>query len=73
MAAVDFPAFHDAFIPHFLRTTSGLDDNQRTILQRNFKRDMDLPSFTQNILRLMNDMRCYRLCNASLPANSVKL
>nr|CAD7198069.1 unnamed protein product [Timema douglasi] len=73
MAAVDFPAFHDAFIPHFLRTTSGLDDNQRTILQRNFKRDTDLPSFTQNILRLMNDMRCYRLCNASLPANSVKL
>lgn len=33
----------------------------------------DLPSFTQNIQQLVNDLRCYQLCNASLPAGSVKL
>ncbi|XP_063222177.1 exportin-6-B-like isoform X3 [Bacillus rossius redtenbacheri] len=73
MATVDFAAFHGAFVPHFLQTAGGLDEAQRSILQRNFKRDSDLPSFTQNILRLMNDLRCYRLCNASLPAGSVRL
>lgn len=39
MAAVNFVAFHDAFLPQFLRSTDGLDDGQRSILQRNFKND----------------------------------
>ncbi|PNF22047.1 Exportin-6 [Cryptotermes secundus] len=73
MAAVNFMAFHDAFLPQFLRSTDGLDDGQRSILQRNFQNDTDLPSFTQNIQQLVNDLRCYQLCNASLPAGSVKL
>ncbi|XP_021927529.1 exportin-6 isoform X3 [Zootermopsis nevadensis] len=73
MAAVNFVAFHNAFLPQFLHSTDGLDDGQRSILQRNFKNDTDLPSFTQNIQQLVNDLRCYRLCNASLPAGSVKL
>jgi hypothetical protein len=39
MAAVNFLAFHDAFLPQFLHSTDGLDDGQRSILQRNFKTD----------------------------------
>lgn len=39
MAAVNFVAFHDAFLPQFLHSTDGLDDGQRSILQRNFKTD----------------------------------
>ncbi|MGH0126135.1 UNVERIFIED_CONTAM: hypothetical protein FKN15_073535 [Acipenser sinensis] len=33
----------------------------------------DLPSFTQCVHRLVNDLRYYRLCNGSLPAGTVKL
>lgn len=33
----------------------------------------DLPSFTQNLHRLVNDLRYYRLCNDSLPPGTVKL
>lgn len=33
----------------------------------------DLPSFTQNVHRLVNDLRYYRLCNHSLPPGTVKL
>ncbi|KAK7871791.1 hypothetical protein R5R35_014051 [Gryllus longicercus] len=73
MAAVNFKAFQSDFLPQFLRSTEGLDDGQRSILQRNFKDDVDLPSFTQNVQRLVNDLRCYRLCNYSLPAGSIKL
>jgi len=39
MAAVNFVAFHDAFLPQFLHSTDGLDDGQKSILQRNFKTD----------------------------------
>jgi hypothetical protein len=39
MAAVNFVAFHSLFLPEFLRSTNGLDDGQRAILQRNFKND----------------------------------
>ncbi|XP_073971870.1 exportin ellipsoid body open isoform X2 [Rhodnius prolixus] len=63
MAAVNFDTFFNSFLPQFLSQTSGLDDNQRDILKKNIKPDTDLPSFTQNIFRLANDVRCYRLCN----------
>lgn len=33
----------------------------------------DLPSFTHNVYRLVNDLRYYRLCNDSLPPGTVKL
>ena len=39
MAAVNFVAFHNLFLPEFLHSTDGLDDGQRSILQRNFKND----------------------------------
>ncbi|CAH1405052.1 unnamed protein product [Nezara viridula] len=63
MAAVNFDTFFNSFLPQFLSQTSGLDDTQRDILKKNIKPDTDLPSFTQNIFRLANDVRCYRLCN----------
>lgn len=33
----------------------------------------DLPSFTQSVHRLVNDLRYYRLCNSSLPTGTIKL
>lgn len=33
----------------------------------------DLPSFTQSVQRLVNDLRYYRLCNNSLPTGTIKL
>lgn len=73
MASVDFENFYGVFLPQFLCVCDGLDDNQRTILARNFKLEMDLPSFTQSIRRFVNDLRYYQLCNNSLPPGSVRL
>lgn len=73
MASVDFNTFFAAFVPHFLQNMDGLDDDQRTILKENFKTDTDLPTFTQNVQRFINDLRYYRTCNASLPPGTVKL
>ncbi|KAK3931087.1 Exportin-6-B [Frankliniella fusca] len=73
MANVDFSFFFSSFLPEFLQTSEGLDDSQRVILLRNFNNSTDLPSFTQNVSRLTNDMRCYKLCNSFLPAGSIQL
>ncbi|XP_078274095.1 exportin-6 isoform X1 [Rhinoraja longicauda] len=73
MASVDFSSFYAAFLPHFLANCDGVDSNQRTVLGRNFKMDRDLPSFTQSVHRLVNDLRYYRLCNGSLPPGTIKL
>ncbi|XP_054991148.1 exportin-6 isoform X3 [Sorex araneus] len=73
MASVDFDGFFAAFLPEFLTSCDGVDANQKSVLGRNFKMDRDLPSFTQNVHRLVNDLRYYRLCNGSLPAGTVKL
>ncbi|KAM6156221.1 exportin-6 isoform 1-T1 [Rhynchocyon petersi] len=73
MASVDFDGFFAAFLPEFLTSCDGVDDNQKNVLGRNFKMDRDLPSFTQNVHRLVNDLRYYRLCNDSLPPGTVKL
>lgn len=67
MASVDFDGFFAAFLPEFLTGCDGVDANQKNVLGRNFKMDRDLPSFTQNVHRLVNDLRYYRLCNHSLP------
>ncbi|XP_072949316.1 exportin-6-A [Epargyreus clarus] len=63
MAAVDFPAFRHAFLPHFLRALPGLAP-QHAALLADFPPDTDLPTFTQNILKLMNDVNCYRAYNS---------
>ncbi|XP_072916163.1 exportin-6 isoform X3 [Hemitrygon akajei] len=73
MASVDFSSFYAAFLPQFLANCDGIDSNQRTVLGRNFKMDRDLPSFTQSVHRLVNDLRYYRLCNGSLPPGTIKL
>lgn len=71
MASADFSRFYAEFLPHFVSSCEGLDANQRNILVRNFKVDKDLPSFTQNVNRFVNDLRYYRLINSSLPEGSV--
>nr|XP_061805166.1 exportin-6-like [Nerophis lumbriciformis] len=73
MASVDFDAFYSAFMPEFLNSCQGVDTNQRAVLARNFKIERDLPSFTQSVQRLVNDLRYYRLCNSSLPTGTIKL
>ncbi|XP_048407891.2 exportin-6 isoform X2 [Stegostoma tigrinum] len=73
MASVDFNSFYTVFLPQFLGSCDGVDSNQRTVLGRNFKMDRDLPSFTQSVHRLVNDLRYYRLCNGSLPPGTIKL
>uniref|UniRef100_A0A8C6WUQ3 Exportin 6 n=1 Tax=Neogobius melanostomus TaxID=47308 RepID=A0A8C6WUQ3_9GOBI len=73
MASVDFDTFYSAFMPEFLNGCQGVDTNQRAVLARNFKLERDLPSFTQSVQRLVNDLRYYRLCNSSLPTGTIKL
>lgn len=73
MAAVDFPAFYSSFLPEFLNGCQGLDPHQRRTLARNFTPERDLPSFSQGVYRLVNDLRFYRLCNGSLPPGTLKL
>ncbi|XP_010769239.1 exportin-6 [Notothenia coriiceps] len=73
MACVDFDAFFSAFMPEFLNGCQGVDASQRSVLARNFKLERDLPSFTQSVQRLVNDLRYYRLCNSSLPTGTIKL
>uniref|UniRef100_A0A3Q1HEJ9 Importin N-terminal domain-containing protein n=1 Tax=Anabas testudineus TaxID=64144 RepID=A0A3Q1HEJ9_ANATE len=73
MASVDFDAFYSAFMPEFLNGCQGVDTSQRAVLARNFKLERDLPSFTQSMQRLVNDLRYYRLCNSSLPTGTIKL
>ncbi|KAA0706153.1 Exportin-6 [Triplophysa tibetana] len=73
MAAVDFPAFYSSFLPEFLNGCQGLDPHQRTTLARHFTPERDLPSFSQGVYRLVNDLRFYRLCNGSLPQGTLKL
>ncbi|KTG02443.1 hypothetical protein cypCar_00034690 [Cyprinus carpio] len=73
MAAVDFQAFYSSFLPEFLNGCQGLDPHQRTTLARNFRPERDLPSFSQGVYRIVNDLRFYRLCNGSLPPGTLKL
>ncbi|CAG5121677.1 unnamed protein product, partial [Candidula unifasciata] len=73
MAAVDFDVFFSDFLPQFLTSVEGIDNNQKSVLAKNFKTDRDLPSFTQSVQRFVNDIRYYSLINSSLPAGSVSL
>ncbi|XP_005096518.1 exportin-6 [Aplysia californica] len=71
MAAADFEAFFSQFLPQFLHSLPGIDDNQKSVLANNFKTEQDLPSFTQTVQRFVNDIRYYSLINSSLPAGSI--
>lgn len=59
MAMVDFTTFRTSFLPHFLRSLPGLSPEHQHHLAQ-FPPDTDLPTFTQNIQRLINDVNCYR-------------
>lgn len=69
LAAVDFHAFHTDFIPQFLATFPDLNHQQMESLL-NFTHDTDLPTFSQNISKLVNDIQCYRMCNSCLQSGS---
>uniref|UniRef100_A0A2A4IS69 Exportin-6 n=1 Tax=Heliothis virescens TaxID=7102 RepID=A0A2A4IS69_HELVI len=66
MALVDFAAFRAAFLPHFLASLPGLAPEHQQMLAQ-FPPDTDLPTFTQNIQRLMNDINCYRAYSSLAP------
>ncbi|XP_053382051.1 exportin-6-like [Mercenaria mercenaria] len=72
MASVDFDRFYAEFLPQFLSGCEGLDNGQKHMLGQNFKLEKDLPTFTQNLQRFVNDLRYYRLMNSSLPEGSVQ-
>ncbi|XP_075977666.1 exportin ellipsoid body open [Anticarsia gemmatalis] len=73
MAMVDFNTFRTSFLPHFLSSLPGLaPEHQHHLAQ--FPPDTDLPTFTQNIHRLMNDVNCYRAYNSLVqPSASVQM
>ncbi|KAG6452837.1 hypothetical protein O3G_MSEX007776 [Manduca sexta] len=63
MAVVDFSAFRLGFLPRFLRSLPGLAPHHLHQLEQ-FPPDTDLPTFTQNLQRLMNDVNCFRAYQA---------
>ncbi|XP_076821839.1 exportin-6-like [Clavelina lepadiformis] len=71
MSSVDFNFFHSHFIQQFLHNSHGVTQDQKNTLYQAFKQDTDLPSFTSNLRRFVNDLRYYRLCNSSLPEGTV--
>ncbi|CAG5045982.1 unnamed protein product [Parnassius apollo] len=70
MACVDFAAFRLSFLPRFLHALPGLAPHHAAHLQQ-FPPDTDLPSFTQNIQRLMNDVNCYRAYQSLTSADNM--
>lgn len=73
MASVDFDLFRTTLLPAFLGSCEGLDPNQRQSLAQGFRRDRDLPSFTQSVDNFVNDLRYYHLCNSAVTDGSVRL
>ncbi|XP_046438149.1 exportin-6-like [Daphnia pulex] len=65
MASPDFEAFFQQLLPDYLLSCQGIEDYQRIALKSSFTNDTDLPSFTQNVHRLTNDLRCFRSTNIS--------
>ncbi|KAF6027108.1 XPO6 [Bugula neritina] len=74
MASVDFALFYNKFIPAFLQEVNTIDYHQKETLKRNLNPEhKDLPSFTANIHRMVNDLRYYTIVNASLPPGTIDL
>ncbi|KAK4015373.1 exportin-6 [Daphnia magna] len=65
MASPDFEVFFQQFLPTYLLNCQGIEDYQRIALKSAFTNDTDLPSFTQNVHRFTNDLRCFRSTNIS--------
>lgn len=73
MASVDFGDFFSTFLINFIQSMDGLAQTQRDSLLQAFTKETDMPTFVLNLQRFTNDMRCYKLCNSSLPPGSVVL
>ncbi|XP_031353857.1 exportin-6 isoform X1 [Photinus pyralis] len=73
MAAVNFQVFFNTFLTEFLDSVNGLTSTQRDSLKQSFNHETDMPTFIQNFQRFINDLRCYRICNVSIPLGSVIL
>ena len=52
MAAEDFDGFYSNFLPQFLSSCEGLDDNQKSILAGNFKVDKVRGVYRSNIINV---------------------
>nr|XP_018917287.1 PREDICTED: exportin-6-A isoform X2 [Bemisia tabaci] len=63
LSSVNFDIFFSHFIPVFLESIEGLDDNQRRSLRQNMRTDTDLPSFSVNISRFISDICRYLIFN----------
>lgn len=72
MCSVDFDYFHSNLLRQFLHNVAEVTPDQKETLYRNFHSDQDLPTFISNLLRFVNDLRFYRLCNSSLPRGTVQ-
>ncbi|XP_064478682.1 exportin-6-like isoform X2 [Ornithodoros turicata] len=66
MAAVNLDTFYASLLPAFIASCQGIDQNQKRTLTESLKREPDLPSFTQSLQNLINDLRYYHMCNNSL-------
>ncbi|XP_077286482.1 exportin ellipsoid body open [Arctopsyche grandis] len=64
LAAIDFAAYFNTFLPSFLGTLQDLAANEIQELLT-ISKETDLPSFSQNLLRLTNDIRCYQMSRES--------
>ncbi|XP_017775704.1 PREDICTED: exportin-6-B isoform X2 [Nicrophorus vespilloides] len=73
MSAVNFQGFFTTFLQQFLQNLEGLSAQQKDNLRNNFAQETDTPTFVHHLQRFINDTRCFRLCNSSLPAGSVVL
>lgn len=74
LVEVDFVHFYDVFIPKFLVNIQHLNDMQRSELVANFnvgrlqsathEAQIDFPTFSANLNRLLCDIRFYHKCNS---------
>ncbi|KAH9407578.1 Exportin-6 [Tyrophagus putrescentiae] len=74
LVEVDFDHFYNAFIPKFLVNIQHLNDMQRSELVANFnigrlqsathEAQIDFPTFSANLNRLLCDIRFYHKCNS---------
>lgn len=73
LASVDFMSFYTEFLPKFIGNIEGLTEEQKIVVVDEYKIVEDIPSFIQNLIQLVADLRYYLIVNATLPPHSVKL
>eukprot|EP00742_Colponemidia_sp_Colp-10_P011245 GILJ01012472.1.p1 GENE.GILJ01012472.1~~GILJ01012472.1.p1 ORF type:complete len:1137 (-),score=202.40 GILJ01012472.1:110-3052(-) len=63
---LDFDRFFTKMLPNFLDSCSGLSYRQKEILLTQFSPDRDMPSFSRNANKLINDWNYYISMNRNL-------